>query len=77
MTGNIYKVSFNFEEIRNEVMTYDWITDGVMHRIVSILSINVQLKKCTERGHREYSKEEKKINQRQNFRLTNTFNLST
>ena len=33
MTGNRYEVNFNFEEISNEVMTYDWITAGFMHKL--------------------------------------------
>ena len=32
-TGNIYEVNFNSKEISNEVMTFGWITSGVMQKL--------------------------------------------
>ena len=50
MTGNIYELDLNFEEISNEFITYDWITFGVIHKVLNQLSNNEVLNKCKYRG---------------------------
>ena len=76
MTSNIYQENYNFNETRNEVVTYDWRDAVVMYKFFNQLSLNVVLNKCKYRGNEELFKETKQIHQRHTLRPMNPVELS-